>query len=309
MIFMSHIALKLGYIGSNFYGFQRQPNLRTVVGELIYHLEKLNYIDSPKENHFRVSGRTDRGVHSLSNVVVFKSNKDFNINELNDSLPEDMRALAYSYVKDDFNPRHANSRWYRYVLFDCELNMDLLDIASKKFIGTYDFSNFTNRGVENTVRTVQDIKVSRANIPNQSPEYNKYSSRILENISSEDENLLKNGEDFSNSPIFIDICGENFLWNMVRKIVAVLLDVNYGKRDMDDIDLLLHPEGEKEVIKLTNPSQLILMDVKYNNIKFSYDEYAIMRFSKTITYNLINYKREYAISKSLLDSLNNIDSV
>ena len=62
---MTHIALKLGYIGSNFYGFQRQPNLRTVEDELIYHLEKLNYIDNPKENHFRVSGRTDRGVHSL----------------------------------------------------------------------------------------------------------------------------------------------------------------------------------------------------------------------------------------------------
>lgn len=306
---MTHIALKLGYIGSNFYGFQSQPNLRTVVGELVYNLKKLNYINNPKEGHFRIAGRTDRGVHSLGNVVVFKSNKDFNINELNDSLPDDIRVLGYSNVSDNFNPRHANTRWYRYVLFNSKLDMDLLDMASKKFIGTYDFSNFTNKGADNTIRTIQNIKVDKVNISNNIFLNNNDSSRTLENISDDDLNLLNSSEDFSNAPIFIDIYGENFLWNMVRKIIRVILDVNYGNLDLEDIDNLLHPKfSQKPVIKLTNPRQLILMDVKYNDIKFSYDEYAIMRFSKTITNNLINYKREYAISKSLLDSLTNLSN-
>ncbi|WP_295722369.1 tRNA pseudouridine(38-40) synthase TruA [uncultured Methanobrevibacter sp.] len=303
---MTHIALKLGYIGSNFYGFQSQPDFRTVVGELIYNLKKLNYIHNPKEAHFRIAGRTDRGVHSLGNVVVFKSNKDFNINELNDNLADDIRVLGYTNVSDNFNPRHANTRWYRYVLFNSNLDMDLLEKTSKKFIGTYDFSNFTNKGADNTIRTIQNIQV---NISNNNFSNNKYSSLILENMVDDDLDILNNCEDFSGGPIFIDIFGENFLWNMVRKIIRVILDVNYGNLDLKDIDNFLHPKfSKKPVIKLTNPRQLILMDVKYNNIKFSYDEYAIMRFSKTITNNLINYKREYAISKSLLDSLTNLSN-
>ena len=84
--------------------------------------------------------------------------------------------------------------------------------------------------------------------------------------------------------------------------------INGSSCDINDIDYFLDSIGDKRpVIKLANPSQLILMDVKYNNIKFYYDEYAIMRFSKTIIRNLINYKREYAISRSLLDSLNHFD--
>lgn len=45
---MKRIALKIGYVGTNFHGFQRQPDLRTVEEELIYHLRKLNYIDDLK---------------------------------------------------------------------------------------------------------------------------------------------------------------------------------------------------------------------------------------------------------------------
>ena len=153
-----------------------------------------------------------------------------------------------------------------------------------------------------------NIKISKVNISNQIPLENINLKGIYENLSPEDIGLLNNKEDFSNTPVFIDIWGESFLWNMVRKIVRVLLDVNRGILDLNDIDYFLDSIGDKRpVIKLANPSQLILMDVKYNNIKFYYDEYAIMRFSKTIIRNLINYKREYAISRSLLDSLNHFD--
>ena len=47
---MKRTALKIGYIGTNFHGFQRQPNLRTVEEELIYHLRKLDYIDDLKKS-------------------------------------------------------------------------------------------------------------------------------------------------------------------------------------------------------------------------------------------------------------------
>ena len=84
---MKRTALKIGYIGTNFHGFQRQPDLRTVEEELIYHLRKLDYIDDLKKSRFRIAGRTDAGVHSLGNVISFQSEKEVRVNEINNSLP------------------------------------------------------------------------------------------------------------------------------------------------------------------------------------------------------------------------------
>ena len=91
---MKRTALKIGYIGTNFHGFQRQPNLRTVEEELIYHLRKLDYIDDLKKSRFRIAGRTDAGVHSLGNVISFQSEKEVRVNEINNSLPDDIQILA-----------------------------------------------------------------------------------------------------------------------------------------------------------------------------------------------------------------------
>ena len=91
---MKRTALKIGYIGTNFHGFQRQPDLRTVEEELIYHLRKLDYIDDLKKSRFRIAGRTDAGVHSLGNVISFQSEKEVRVNEINNSLPDDAKVIA-----------------------------------------------------------------------------------------------------------------------------------------------------------------------------------------------------------------------
>ena len=62
---MKRTALKIAYVGTHFHGFQRQPNVRTVEEELIYHLRKLEYIDDLKDSRFRIAGRTDAGVHEI----------------------------------------------------------------------------------------------------------------------------------------------------------------------------------------------------------------------------------------------------
>ena len=114
---MKRTALKIGYIGTNFHGFQRQPDLRTVEEELIYHLRKLGYIDDLKKSRFRIAGRTDAGVHSLGNVISFQSEKEVRVNEINNSLPDDIQILAKAPVRFGFKPRYAEMRQYRYVLF------------------------------------------------------------------------------------------------------------------------------------------------------------------------------------------------
>ena len=124
---MKRTALKIGYIGTNFHGFQRQPDLRTVEEELIYHLRKLDYIDDLKKSRFRIAGRTDAGVHSLGNVISFQSEKEVRVNEINNSLPDDIQILAKAPVRFGFKPRYAQMRQYRYVLFRQDLDLDKLN--------------------------------------------------------------------------------------------------------------------------------------------------------------------------------------
>ena len=156
---MKRTALKIGYIGTNFHGFQRQPDLRTVEEELIYHLRKLGYIDDLKKSRFRIAGRTDAGVHSLGNVISFQSEKEVRVNEINNSLPDDIQILAKAPVRFGFKPRYAEMRQYRYLLFRDDLDIDKLNEVAEVFKGTHNFTNFTKRFQKTTTRTIADIKI------------------------------------------------------------------------------------------------------------------------------------------------------
>ena len=95
------------------------------------------------------------------------------------------------------------------------------------------------------------------------------------------------------SPIFIDIYGESFLWNMVRKMMRVFVDVSSEKMSLDDVEKLLNPcEGDPRAsIKVLESDYLILMDIMYDGIKFEYDSYACERFRRYLVDSLIIYKR------------------
>ena len=249
---MKRTALKIGYIGTNFHGFQRQPDLRTVEEELIYHLRKLDYIDDLKKSRFRIAGRTDAGVHSLGNVISFQSEKEVRVNEINNSLPDDIQILASAPVRYAFKPRYAQMRHYRYLLFQ-DLDVDKLKEVGEVFKGTHNFTNFTKRYQKTTTRTIDDIQINKVNL-------NDYHKREFPNLH---ETL---------SPIFVDIYGESFLWNMVRKMMRVFVDVAIGKMDLGDVERLLNPceDEPRAYIKVLEPDYLILMDIQYDGIKFKY---------------------------------------
>ena len=286
---MKRTALKIAYIGTNFHGFQRQPDLRTVEEELIYHLRKLEYFDDLKEARFRIAGRTDRGVHSLGNVISFQSEKEVLINQINHSLPDDIQIIASASVRFGFKPRYAQMRHYRYVLFEEDLDMNKIKEASELFKGTHNFTNFTKRVQKTTTRTIDDIVISSPNI-----------SELDNNANVNFAHLNK-----TYNPIYFDIYGESFLWNMVRKIMRVLVDVGLGKLSINDVDKLLNPiEGEpRAYIKVLDAENLILMDTVYDGIKFRYDEYACNRFKKYLIENLIDYQKDYALREILLSGI------
>ena len=285
---MKRTALKIGYIGTNFHGFQRQPDLRTVEEELIYHLRKLDYIDDLKKSRFRIAGRTDAGVHSLGNVISFQSEKDVRVNEINNSLPDDIQILASAPVRYAFKPRYAQMRQYRYMLFQ-DLDIDKLRECAEIFKGTHNFTNFTKRFQKTTTRTIDDIKVTNVDLED-------YHKREFPNLHD------------TISPIFIDIYGESFLWNMVRKMMRVFVDVAIGEMTLDEVQDLLNPpqDAPRANIKVMEAEYLILMDIQYDGIKFRYDDYACERFKRDLVDSLSDLQKRYAIRESIVESLKDV---
>lgn len=285
---MKRTALKIGYIGTNFHGFQRQPDLRTVEEELIYHLRKLNYIDDLKKSRFRIAGRTDAGVHSLGNVISFQSEKEVRVNEINNSLPDDIQILASAPVRYAFKPRYAQMRQYRYMLFQ-DLDIDKLNECAEIFKGTHNFTNFTKRFQKTTTRTIDDIVINKV-------ELDDYHKKEFPNLHD------------TLSPIFVDIYGESFLWNMVRKMMRVFVDVAMGKMMLDEVESLLNPSENdpRAYIKVMEPDYLILMDIEYDGIKFRYDDYACERFRRNLVDSLTDLQRKYAIRESMIKSLRDL---
>ncbi len=258
---MVKTAFKVAYIGTNFYGFQRQPKFPTVEGELFRAFKKAGVMDDPIKSCYSIAGRTDRGVHSLGNVVSLKPDSEATINQINYYLPSSIQIIAKAEVPDNFKPRYAEYRYYRYVFFNDPYRNTSLDLkkmqnASKIFEGEHNFQNFTKRCERTPIRFIKEVKVSQ----------NKMIT-------------------------VIDVVGQSFLWNMVRKMVQVITMVGADKMDEEDMALLLNPDIYASITPVP-PEGLILMDVNYEGIDFKFDRYAKNNFFKTI-------KEEYIIRRTI----------
>jgi len=265
---MKKIALKVAYLGTRFYGFQRQPGLPTVEGEIISALQEAGLIEDPRKARFQAAGRTDKGVHSLGNVVTFYTPYDVHVNQINDILPRDIRVLASASVYYGFKVRYPIRRYYRYILFDDDLNLEAMNSAASKFEGTHDFTNFSKRIERNPIRKIESVK-------------------ILE----DDDYYL------------IDVVGESFLWQMVRKIVKVIADVGRGEIEIKRVDELLNPK-ERIYIDPMPPENLILMGLEYGvKIMFKEDDYAISSFKSMLEEEFLEYKRASIVRKVMRDTL------
>ncbi|MCK4718153.1 MAG: tRNA pseudouridine(38-40) synthase TruA, partial [Thermoplasmata archaeon] len=184
---MTHYALKLAYPGKPFHGSQRQPEVRTVEGDVIHALQNIEAIEGPDQCDFRAAGRTDKGVSALGNVFTFHSDMDPKKLFLAlDAVLKDICVRGYAEVGPDFSPRKARERWYRYLLRDEGHDVSAIKQAASLFEGYHDFSRFAKvEEDKNPMRRVHSVTITP------SPPYH-----------------------------VIDVRGESFLWNMVRRIVG-----------------------------------------------------------------------------------------
>lgn len=209
-------------------GSQRQPDVRTVEGELLRALCKVHAISDARQARFRMASRTDAGVSALGNVVCFDTefDKDKLLKMLN-SVSDDVYCYALAEVPPEFSPRRARQRWYRYHLARDDLDSDLVQECAQIFIGRHDFKRFCKPEGKSTIKTIERIDV------------------------------MPVGE-----MLVIDIYAREFLRNMVRRIVAAMNCAGQGKTSLAEISEAL--AGKDISFGLAEPMGLILMDIAYN---------------------------------------------
>ena len=260
------IALKFAYDGSGFHGFQRQPERITVEGELVRALEMVGAIRSARECVYRSSSRTDRGVSALGNIISFRTS--FPTSRLCSAINSKMEGVwAYSAVEvpDDFNPRAAKQRWYRYYLVKTDQDPRLMRELASRFVGVHDFSGYARRDKRNPMRKIDSIEISDA------------------------------GMFYA-----IDFRAESFLWNMVRRIVWMTSEGSAGRMPIDSIG----PKSRNKPIRvgLSPPEYLVLMDIDCG-IAFPTDEKAVVGISYALVRRMHEQGMRLEFAKTLLDAL------
>jgi tRNA pseudouridine38-40 synthase len=234
-------ALKFAYDGRKYYGFARQPQLKTVEGDLIKSLIKHGIIEDTNESMFRSSSRTDKGVSCFGNVVAFNTETPGKkILNLLSKETVDVIPFGVKEVNDGFNPRYAKYRHYRYYLPKKDLDVDEIIKTSSVFTGQHDFTNFARiEQGRDPVRTIDNI------------------------VFDEQKNFL-----------VIDFFAQTFLWNQIRRIVSALEKIGRKKitREMV-VEALCNPDKNVDY-GLASAEPLFLMDVSFgfdfeiNNVLF-----------------------------------------
>jgi tRNA pseudouridine38-40 synthase len=267
------IALKIAYIGTDYHGYQIQPNVPTIEKGLFRTLEELKIITDPKSARYTGSGRTDTGVNALGQVIAFDTdNPKLAIPRvINSKLPPSIWAWSRADVPDNFNPRRdAVSREYRYFICGECFNIPLMRKASKLLRGTHDFANFaTLDGDKSTVRTVERIDI-------------RVEGRF----------------------IILDIKANSFVWHMVRKIVTALRMVGDQTREVEWVKNMLLPEEFEEGLEIAPPYGLLLKNVNYYpEIPWEDDSYSKKVSAEKLHEQFIHYGVMAEVFKELKDNM------
>ncbi|MCC6931738.1 MAG: tRNA pseudouridine(38-40) synthase TruA [Deltaproteobacteria bacterium] len=255
--------LILEYRGDDYCGFQNQPGLSTVQGELENALKILfsgEYKKSGKLDPITVSvsgsGRTDSGVHALAQVVSFIMPADLEIpptrlqSALNGILPPGIAIRSTTFLDDNFDARRsANDKCYRYNILlrktkpvldfnrawcvSPKIDIGSMIKAAQLFVGEHDFENFhaLDTDVKTSVRIISRSELCR----------------------------------ISQCELQYFVCGQGFLKQMVRRIVGALVAVGEGKLTPSDVhDLLTLNKSRAQLHIETAPAYgLYLKEVFY----------------------------------------------
>ncbi len=236
--------LELCYKGTNYHGWQRQPNAITVQQVLE------NAINLTQRDNIEITGcgRTDTGVHAKYYVAHFDSELIYDdkvVLKLNRFLPEDISIISLIKTDSDFHARFsAIRRSYEYVITTKKnpflnglswfltnpLRVDLMQEAIKKLYNYTDFTSFS--------KLHTDVKTNNCKI-------------------------IDAGIREENGVIVFYITADRFLRNMVRAITGTLVDVGREKISIEEFCKIIEAENRCEAGQSVPATGLFLTDVRY----------------------------------------------
>jgi tRNA pseudouridine38-40 synthase len=244
-------ALKVAYDGTSYCGWQVQPNGLTVQQKL----QDAIYAAFNETAVVTASGRTDSGVHSFGQVCHVDLNANITGEKLADALnvhlPSDISVLSSCVAPEGFDAnRSAKRKTYCYNLYTAkrrhplndryavlvkgDVDVDKMREAAQSFLGEHDFKAYcaSRSQVQTTVRTIYSLSVESQN--------------------QGDCTAIK-----------IKVCGNGFLYNMVRTIAGTLLYYALGRITLSDVKGSIE-KGDRNLVGKTMPPQgLVLESVDY----------------------------------------------
>jgi len=244
---MARYKVILIYDGTDFQGFQRQPQNRTVQGVFEGALREIGWQGSS----IHAAGRTDAGVHAAGQVIAFEFEWAHSPEELksaiNANLPSDIAVADLSASEPDFHPRFdAVWRRYQYRLYHKSARDPLRDRYSWRIWPALDHER---------MQKVADLLIGEHNFAAFGRPHNS-GGRTLRVVSS------AFWEDHADESIF-DIKANGFLYHMVRRLVSFQVDVGLGRRDPESIETLLDNSSATLIQGLAPAKGLILVEVIY----------------------------------------------
>jgi tRNA pseudouridine38-40 synthase len=254
--------LVLAYDGTDFHGWQVQPDRVTVQGELRDALARVTGEDVLPQG----SGRTDAGVHALGQVASFALAApipEVNLaRALNRTLPASIRVLSAARVVNDFHARHsAKSKTYEYRIFRGEicppwlaryvyalhapLDVDAMQRAAARVRGEHDFTSFAASDPDRLERGSTD--------GNPDPRGNVRCLHLSQWTQMVEGSLL------------YCVQGNGFLHHMVRNLVGTFLEVGRGNLGETEIPAILESRARERAGPTAPARGLFLVEVDYAN--------------------------------------------
>ncbi len=248
MVHMRRMRLTVAYDGTDYCGWQVQPNGITVEEVLNKAVSKL----TGEDIHVIGASRTDSGVHALGNVAVFDTRSSIPPERmayaLNQRLPEDIVIVKSEEVPAEWHPRYRDdiTKTYEYHIYNARvpdplkrrtcafvsfpMDIEKMRAGAAYLVGEHDFVSFCNvrTNVEDTVRTVNRIAIWQ-----------------------------------DGAEIVMEIEGNGFLYNMVRIIAGTLIRVGRGFYEPEKVKEILETKKRTEAGITAPPQGLVLKEIRY----------------------------------------------
>lgn len=230
-------AFRIAYDGRPYHGFQRQPDVVTVEGEILAALRALGVLDGEIPPGYAAAGRTDAGVSAVAQTVAFECPDWLSPAALTSKLPASIHAWASADPATEFHAtHHATAREYTYYLHAPTADRSTARHALDRLAGRHDFHNLT----PDDTGTERDLSTA----------------------------LSRDGQ-----MLVVTFRAGGFARQLVRRLVSVVDEVARGEANLDRIDRVLSPEplSGPEGVMPAPAYPLVLTGVEYPDLDFESD--------------------------------------